>query len=149
MANNNTYTWKFPAIDVYRQQESYTDVVYNVHWRLAGTDQSGSYSAEVYGVQSVAPYNPDSGSFIPYENLTEATVTDWVLNSMGEKYGNLTASIDSQIENLINPPTLQLPPPWANITPTPTPTPEPTTTILPTLEPTITPELTPTPTPTI
>lgn len=143
MANNNTYTWKFPAIDVYRQQESYTDVVYNVHWRLAGTDQSGSYSAEAYGVQSVAPYNPDSGSFIPYESLTKEIITSWVLDSMGERYGNLTASIDAQIENLINPPTLQLPPPWTDPTPTPLPTPEPTVTIIPT----ITIEPTPTPTP--
>lgn len=112
MANNNTYTWSFPAIDVYKNQGSYTDVVYSIHWRLRGVDQSTSYSAEVYGVQSVAPYNPDSGSFIPYENLTEETVTTWVTDAMGERYGNFTSSIDTQIENEINPPTLQLAPPW-------------------------------------
>ena len=131
MANGNTYTWKFPAIDVYKQQGSYSDVVYNIHWRLAAIDQSATYSAEVYGVQSVSPYNPDSGSFIPYENLTQEIVTSWVLGSMGEGYGNITSSLDSQIENQINPPTLQLPPPWTNITPTPTPIP----TVTPTPEP--------------
>lgn len=112
MANNNTYTWSFPAIDVYKNQGSYTDVVYTIHWRLLGMDASTSHSFERFGLQSVAPYNPDSGSFIPYENLTEETVTNWVLDAMGQRYGEITASIDYQIENKINPPTEQLPPPW-------------------------------------
>lgn len=113
MANNNTYTWKFPAIDVYTQQGNYTDVVYSIHWRLRGEDQSTSHSVELYGVQSVAPYNPNSSSFIPYENLTKEIVTGWVSSAMGpERYNEMTASIDTRIEQLINPPTQQLPPPW-------------------------------------
>lgn len=119
MADNNTYSWKFPAIDVYKQQGSYADVVYSIHWRLNGTDQTTSHSIELYGVQSVAPYNPDSGSFIPYENLTEEVVIGWVVNSMGSRYGELTSSIDSGIQNLIDPPTQQLPPPWTDPTPAP------------------------------
>jgi len=115
---SNTYTWSFPAIDVYKQQESYTDVVYNIHWRLDGADATTSHSVELYGVQSVSPYNPNSGSFIPYENLTKEIVTDWVIGAMGSKYGDLTASIDSRIQFLIDPPTEQLTPPW--ITPEPT-----------------------------
>lgn len=146
MANGNTYTWRFPAIDVYTQQGSYSDVVYNIHWRLSATTESGSYSAENYGVQSVAPYNPDSGSFIPYENLTKELVTSWILDSMGEKYGILTASLDNQIEIQINPPTLQLSPPWSDIPPTPEPTPQPTFPPMPTI--TFVPSMTPTPTPT-
>lgn len=112
MNNTNTYTWKFPAIEVYKQKDSYVDVVYNIHWRLNGIDQTTSHSVELYGVQSISPYNPDSGSFTPYENLTKEIVTNWILTSMAGRYGDLTSSIDSQIDNLIDPPTLQLPPPW-------------------------------------
>jgi len=36
MANNNTYTWQFPALEVTKQQGDYTDVVYTIHWRLNG-----------------------------------------------------------------------------------------------------------------
>lgn len=125
MANNNTYSWTFPAIDVYPTQNSYSDVVYNVHWRLRGTDQSTSHSLEVYGTQGVPAYSPDSGSFVPYEELTQEMVTDWVLTAMGDRYGQLTASLDTSIQNLINPPTLQLAPPWITLQPVPAPTPTP------------------------
>lgn len=126
MANNNTYIWSFPAIDVYPTQSSNTDVVYNIHWRLRGVDQSTSHSAEVYGTQGVPAYNPDSGSFTPYDQLTKEQVTDWVLSAMGDRYGSLTSSIDTQIQNQINPPSLQLAPPWDVPTPTPSPLPDPT-----------------------
>lgn len=121
MANGNTYSWSFPVIDVYRQQGEYSDVVYNIHWILSGVDQTTSHSAQVYGIQSVPSYNPSSGSFIPFESLTEEVVTSWVrsgmiyTNAAGEsvdRYYELTASIDTQIQDKINPPTLQLPPPW-------------------------------------
>lgn len=128
MANNNTYSWTFPAIDVYPTQSSYSDVVYNVHWRLRGTDQSTSHSLEVYGTQGVPAYNPDSGSFTPYEELTKELVTEWILTAMGDRYNQLTASLDTGIENIINPPTLQLTPPWMVPTPSPSPEPEPTPT---------------------
>lgn len=109
---NNTYTWQFPVLEVNKNQGSYTDVVYTIHWRLNGVDQTTSHSVELYGMQSVAPYNADSGSFIPYGQLTKETITDWVVGSMGEKYGELTSSIDARIYTIINPTTEQLPPPW-------------------------------------
>jgi len=112
MANNNTYTWQFPALEVTKQEGDYTDVVYTIHWRLKGVDQTTSHSIELYGAQSVAPYNPDSSSFIPYDQLTKETVTGWVAGSMGERYGQLTSSIDTRIDKIINPTTQQLLPPW-------------------------------------
>jgi hypothetical protein len=111
---NNTYSWVFPALDVTKSQGSYTDIVYNVHWRLRGVDQSASHSAEIYGVQSVAPYNPDSGSFIPFENLTETIVEGWVKDAMGDTYNVHISRIDAEIEEQVNPKTEQLPPPWAS-----------------------------------
>jgi hypothetical protein len=112
MANNKTYTWQFPALEVTKQQCDYTDVVYTIHWRLNGTDQTSSHSIELYGMQSVAPYSPDSGSFIAYNQLTKETVTGWVIGAMGERYGQLTSSIDTSIYAMINPTTQQLAPPW-------------------------------------
>lgn len=109
---NNTYTWQFPTLEVTKQQGDYTDIVYTIHWRLNGVDQTSSHSIELYGMQSVSPYNPDSGSFIPYNQLTKETITNWVIGSMGTRYGELTSSIDSRIQELIDPATQQLPPPW-------------------------------------
>jgi hypothetical protein len=112
MNMSNTYSWNFPAFDVTKQQGDYTDVVYTIHWRLSGVDQTTSHSVELYGLQPVTPYNPDSGSFIPYDQLTKETVTDWVIDSMGEKYGELTSSINNRIDAMIAPKMEQLPPPW-------------------------------------
>ena len=112
MANNNTYTWQFPALEVTKQQGDYTDVVYTIHWRLNGVDQTTSHSIELYGMQSVAPYSPDSGSFIACNQLTKETVAGWVIGAMGERYGQLTSSIDTSIYAMINPTTQQLAPPW-------------------------------------
>lgn len=136
MSNNNTYAWTIAAMDAYTTASGQTDVVYNIHWRYKAVDQSTSYSAEVYGVQSVGPFNPESSSFIPFNELTKDTVVGWLTSSMGEERVNgLTGSLDAQIEQQIKPTYITLGAPW-DVTPTPTPTPTP--------EPTATPEPTPT-----
>ncbi len=128
MLNMETsYNWSFEALEAIPFSYGHQNVVYNVHWRLYGSRQteSGSYVSDFFGVQALSPYV--SGSpFIPFENLTSEIITGWVLDSMGDKYGNLTASLNQRIDDLINPPTLVLLPPWT--TPTPSPTPSPTET---------------------
>lgn len=118
-----SYSWSFEALETIPFSDGQQNIVYNVHWRLYGSRQkqneSGSYLVDVFGVQALAPYV--SGSpFIPFESLTSETVTGWVLDAMGEKYGNLTASLSQRIDDIVNPPTLVLTPPW--VTPVPTPT---------------------------
>lgn len=145
MSDTTTYTWKIAALEAYATQSSYLDVVYNIHWRYNAT--TGSYSAECYGVQSVTPYNPDSGSFIPFDELTKDVVVGWLTGSMGEeKVNDLKAGLDTDIENQIKPVTLMLQAPW-DIPPTPTPTPTPDLTATPTPMPTMIPPIDPTTTP--
>lgn len=115
MSATNTYNWVIAALEAYTTQSSYTDVVYTIHWRYRAVDQSTSHSAEVYGAQSVAPYNPDSGSFIPYDQLTKDIVVGWLTSSLGEeRVGSLTSSLDSQIQSQIHPATVVLAPPFNN-----------------------------------
>lgn len=115
-----SYTWKFDALETIPNVYDKQNVVYIVHWRLYGNrdTESGSYTTDLFGIQQIAPYTLGA-PFIPFENLTEENVADWVLNSMGSKYGELTASINQRIEDMINPPTLILPPPWTIPTPSP------------------------------
>jgi hypothetical protein len=91
----------------------------------------------MFGAQTISPFVSGSRPFIPYEQLTEATVQEWVEESLGaEKLTSMRSSIDQQINNLINPPIAYLPPPWATpsttpeipVDPTSGPTPEPTPT---------------------
>ena len=43
-----TYTWNNKTVDVYPSLEGYSDVVFNVHWTLTGTDDSDN-TGSVYG----------------------------------------------------------------------------------------------------
>jgi hypothetical protein len=44
-------TWAVVQMDAYPEEDGETDVVFNVHWTLTGTD--GTYSGNVYGTQGV------------------------------------------------------------------------------------------------
>ena len=103
----NTYTWDCKTVDVYPTYDSYSDVVYNVHWRLnAESDQQdaegNNYIATVYGTQTLAVDN--IGSFIPFADLTNDVVTGWVTTAMGdEEVQRLKDGLDSNIDSQINP----------------------------------------------
>jgi len=100
----NTYTWDCNTVDVYPTHESLTDVVYNVHWRLTGTDDTDTYSATVIGTEMLSIETIQPEGFIPVADLTNAQVTSWVEEQMGvDRVAELKASVDSQIASLITP----------------------------------------------
>jgi hypothetical protein len=104
------YTWQLGPLDVKLAEDGLTNVVYNVHWRLVGTD--GNYSASVYGTAGVpAP----TDEFTPYDQLTEAQVQEWVVEALGtEQVAAYEANIAGQIELQKNPVDASLQPPWSN-----------------------------------
>ena len=100
----NTYTWDCNTVDVYPSYDDLTDVVYNVHWRLTGTDPTDTYSATVIGTEMLSVETIQPEGFIPVADLTNAQVTSWVEEQMGSEHvAELKASVDSQISNLITP----------------------------------------------
>ena len=95
-----TYNWNCKTVDVHPQENEQTDVVYNVHWTVAGVD--GDYSSSVIGTQTV-PLS-EGGDFIPFEDLTNEIIVEWTKESMGEeKVASIETGIANQIEALINP----------------------------------------------
>jgi hypothetical protein len=105
-----TNTWAVVQMDAYPEEDGETDVVFNVHWTLTGTD--GTYTGSVYGSQGVTT-DPDA-PFVPYADLTEAQVIGWVQAAMGEEQvASYEANVAQQIENQINPPVVTPPLPWA------------------------------------
>ena len=89
---------------------SNTDVVITADWRCNGTVQSPTeaYSGTCYGSCSFAP---PTGSFTPYDQLTEAQVLDWCFAN-GVDQAAIEANVTAQIQNQINPPVVSLPLPW-------------------------------------
>ncbi len=106
------YTWNCKIVDAYPQDGEYADVVYNVHWNLlAVSDQLNpegvAYQSSSYGTQILDV--SDITSFIPFADLTEAEVVAWTEAAMGEEaVASLKAGLDAQIEQEINPSSIQL-----------------------------------------
>ena len=100
------YTWTISALDTAPKEDGLTDVVKNVHWRYKAIDDS--YEAEIYG--SMACATPSETDFTAYPDLTKSDVIGWLENGLNVE--DLQASLSSQIENLKNPPIVNLPLPW-------------------------------------
>lgn len=104
-----TYTWNFPAFDCRVNEDGMQDVVTTVHWRYNGTNEDG-ISAEIYGAQAVGTPTPDA--FTPYPDLSEEQVIGWMEETLDVEAMDL--NIAEQIELIINPVYVTLPPPFAN-----------------------------------
>ena len=106
-----TILWLIERLLVKPTEGSNPDVVITADWRCNGTDET--YSGTCYGSCSFAP---PSGSFTPYEDLTEQQVLDWCYENGVDKNA-IEANVSLQIENQINPPVVVLPLPWVPVPP--------------------------------
>ena len=104
-----TYKWIFSAFDCRVDEDGMQDVVTTVHWRYNGTNEDG-ISAELYGAQAVGTPTPDA--FTPYPDLSEEQVIGWMEETLDVEAMDL--NIAEQIELIINPVYVTLPPPFAN-----------------------------------
>lgn len=101
-----TINWIIERLLVKPTEGSLTDVVITADWRCNGTD--GTYSGTCYGSASFAP---PTGSFTPYEDLTQEQVLGWCYAN-GVDQAAIEANVTLQIENQINPPVIAPPLPW-------------------------------------
>ena len=101
-----TINWTIERLLVKPVEGTLADVVITADWRCNGLQES--FSGTCYGSTSFAP---PSGSFTPYDQLTEQQVLDWCFaNGVDQKA--IEANVTQQIENQINPPVVTLPLPW-------------------------------------
>jgi len=112
MAQVNQWTWTIQSM---QQWPSGTNAGYvvNVNWTLTGTD--GTQTASIQG-NTQYPVNEAQSGFVPYAQLTQATVIGWVQESLGETgVANFEANVQGQINNLETPPVLPViePLPWS------------------------------------
>lgn len=108
-----TITWRVGTMECYPTYEQNTDVVFTVHWDCVGSETvSGStYNGRVYGATGVTYHS--GSTFTPYNQLTQETVLEWVWDAIGNDQKNsYESSVQTQINNQINPPVVILPLPW-------------------------------------
>ena len=108
-----TILWLIERLLVKPTEGSNIDVVITADWRCNGSQDN--YSGTCYGSCSFAP---PSGSFTPYEDLTQDQVLQWCYENGVDKTA-IEANVTLQIENQINPPVVVLPLPWVPPVPPP------------------------------
>jgi hypothetical protein len=106
-----TILWIIERLLVKPTEGSLTDVVITADWRCNGTDET--YSGTCYGSCS---FQPPSGEFTPYDQLTEAQVLNWCYENGVDKTA-IEANVTQQINDQINPPVVTLPLPWVPVPP--------------------------------
>jgi len=99
-------SWIIERLLVRKVEGTLTDVVITADWRCNGSQDQ--YSGTCYGSCSFAP---PSGSFTPYEDLTQEQVLGWCFAN-GVDQSAIEANVSLQIENQINPPIIAPPLPW-------------------------------------
>ena len=96
-----TYKWDIPQMNAHIQAEGEDNVIYTVHYRYTGSEESGgeTYSSTNIGTQS---YTYVAGEpFVPYEDTEafEAVVIGWLEGSLDvpAMQASIAANIESQI----------------------------------------------------
>lgn len=102
------FKWIISAMECIKKDGDLQDVVITIHWRyLAERDE---VSTDMYGATSMPL--PTGEDFTPYEELTKDQVTGWLTNVLD--VDAMEESLDKQLELIINPLNVTLPPPFNN-----------------------------------
>ena len=105
----NIITWIIERLLVRPTEGTLTDVVITADWRCNGSQDQ--YSGTCYGSAS---FQPPSGEFTPYEDLTQDQVLGWCFAN-GVDQAAIEANVTAQINDQINPPIIAPPLPWVPV----------------------------------
>ena len=102
-------TFTTTIVSMYTVQQPDPDYVVNAIWEVTGVD--GDNTASIGGNTQFSSQQSDT--FIPYAQLTEATVIGWIPE---QDISNAQACVQGQINSMITPPVSpeNTPLPWAS-----------------------------------
>ena len=102
-----TFTTTITAM--YTVQQPDPNYVVNAIWQVTGVD--GEYTASIGG-NTQFDSSQQTTAFVPYDQLTEATVIGWI---PAEQIASAQACVQGQIDSMITPPVSPeaQPLPWA------------------------------------
>jgi len=110
------FTWEITRMDTKPQEDGLIDVVVTVHWIRNAEQFVGGEPISVYSYGTMGCTTPSPTDFTAYPDLTYDQVCGWL--DAGLDVVAIDASLQQQIDDIINPPIIVLPNPWA---PQPTP----------------------------
>ena len=105
----NTYSWKINSLSC--DSAEHSNVVVFAEWIVEGAN--GVNTVLTSGIQPLT-YNKNS-VFIPYKNLAESTVIQWVQNAMGQgRISQVQKTLDDLLIAVAAPSIANQPLPWVN-----------------------------------
>jgi hypothetical protein len=102
-------TFTTTIVSMYTLQQPDPNYVVNAIWEVTGVD--GDNTASIGGNTQFSSQQSDT--FVPYTQLTEATVIGWIPE---QDISNAQACVQGQIDSMITPPVspANTPLPWAS-----------------------------------
>jgi hypothetical protein len=104
------YKWVINRMDCVPKENEMTDVVSIVHWIRSADTFLGAEPLQVSIYGAMYCGQPSETDFTAYPDLTYEQICEWLEADLNVI--ELDANLDSQIENIINPPIITLPLPW-------------------------------------
>ncbi len=95
-----TYTYTVTGLKV-KDEDGNTNAVVQTYWKLTGTDESGNEGTFTGATPFTSTTMPEGSTFVPFEELTEQIVIDWIKDVVETNPG-YQQHIDSQIQKQIN-----------------------------------------------
>jgi hypothetical protein len=111
------YTWIISQLECYPEFDNYQNIVFNVFWNCVGEDIVNNVSFVSSINSSISVQLDPTAPYIPYADLTQDEVLNWVWTSGVDKDAT-EAEVDAKVQALVNPTVVSPPLPWL---PTPTP----------------------------
>jgi len=108
----NTYDWDCKTVDVHPSEGGQTNVIYNVHWRVTATSDAVDANDNAFNATNIGTQTlqfDSENDFTAFDDLTHATIIEWVKAAMGEEEVNvIQGGLDSQITELQTPTSVTL-----------------------------------------
>lgn len=117
-----TYTWKITGLKT-QDFEGKPNSICQTYWQKIGVDENGNEGTFSGATPFTVDHTDEAGPFIPFEQLTEQDVIDWIKTVVvGDYEKHVNGKIQEQIDLKIRP-VVEAKMPWAPQDPEPAPQP--------------------------
>jgi len=95
-----TYTWEITSLRTKTEGEN-LDAVVQTYWKKTGTDENGN-SGTFEGATPFSAASVPTGEFIPFAELTEETVLNWIKSVVVDDYErHVNTKIQEKIDSAV------------------------------------------------
>ena len=99
-----TYTWEITGLKTKDVSDDKQSAVVQTYWKKIGTDENGNTGSFSGATPFTVDPTDDSGPFIPFDQLTESDVIEWIQSIVVGGYEeHVNGKIEEQIDQSINP----------------------------------------------